>query len=117
MLTYHRSNRLAAMRDFDTAAAVGRAVPGLAAEGRAVEAGGEFVGRERAGSALDVAAVEGRFAGHGAAGEGGWVGALVVVGVGGGGQGCCGGCGCREEGDGTGEVHGWGCGLVGQACW
>ena len=50
---------------------------------------------------MDVAAVEGGFAGYGAAGEGGGVGALVV-----GGQ-CCGGRGCCENGDGSWEVHGW----------
>ena len=42
--SYHRNNRFAAVGDFDAAAAVGRAVPDLAAEGCAVEAGGELVG-------------------------------------------------------------------------
>ena len=42
--TYHRNNRLPPMRDLHTPAAVGGAVPGLAAESRAVQAGGEFVG-------------------------------------------------------------------------
>ena len=90
------------MRHLDTTTAVGAAVPDLAAESRAVQSCGEFVGGERAGSALDVAAVEGRLAGHGAAGERGRVGGLGWD------YGCEGGAGCRrEEGEGGWEVHGW----------
>lgn len=77
------------MRHLDAATAVGRAVPDLSAERRAVQARRQLVGRERAGAALDVAAVKSRFAGHGAAGEGVWVGAL-------GWDGCGGGCGGRR---------------------
>lgn len=57
--------------DAHAGTAVGARVPVLAAEGSAIDAGGESVGAEAAHAAIDIAAVEGRSAGELARGTGG----------------------------------------------
>lgn len=66
-MSYHSSNRLATVRDLHTATTVGSLVPSLATESGTVEAGRQSVGRERASTALHIAAVESRLARDGAA--------------------------------------------------
>ena len=65
--SYHSSNRFSAVCDLHTATTVGSIVPGLATESSAVKAGRQSVGRERASTALHIAAVESRLARDGAA--------------------------------------------------
>lgn len=57
------------MSDLHTATTVGSIVPGLTTESSAVKTSGQSVGRERASTALHIAAVESRLARDGAASE------------------------------------------------
>lgn len=74
--THHSSDRLATMRDLNTATTVSSIVPSLAAESSAVKAGRQRVGRERTSAALDIAAVESRLARNSSASDKVLVGAL-----------------------------------------
>jgi hypothetical protein len=74
--SYHSSDRLASVADFNATTTVGGLVPGLATECSAVQAGGQRVGGERASAALHVATVKGRLARDGAASNEVLIGAL-----------------------------------------